>query len=133
MALTYLDSCIVIHATEETSVGAKLRELMMNAENERFAISPLVRLESLIRPLRTDDLSLHARRVEMLDACTSLEISERCFGLATHIRARHGLDTADALHLAAAGLAECDRIWTTDRELLAAAPGFAVDVLGESA
>lgn len=132
MGLTYLDLCMVILATEESSVGAKLRDLMSNAEGESFAISPLVRMESLLRPLRTDDVDLRTRRVEVLDACKSLDISERCFSLATLIGARHGLDTADALHLAAAGLAECDRIWTTDRELLAAAPGFAVDVLSKS-
>ena len=46
--------------------------------------------------------------------CVSPPTSER----------RHGLDTADALHLATAGLAECDQIWTTDREARRRGPWF---------
>lgn len=128
MGLTYLDSCVVIHASEETTMGASLRSRIQESAGDRFVISPLVRLESLVRPLRTNDRGLLSRRTQILDGCESLEISERSYALATHIRATHGLDTADALHVATAGLADCDQIWTTDKQLVDAAPGFAVDV-----
>lgn len=129
MTATYLDSCVVINASEESALGDRLRARISGAGSARFVVSPLVRLEALVRPLRSGDADLLARRRQILDNCESAPISERCYELATHIRARHGLDTADALHVAAASEADCDELWTSDRRLLSAAPGFAIDVL----
>ena len=43
------------------------------------------------------------------------------FDLATDLRARHGLKTPDALHLATALEQGCDEFWTRDRRLESAA------------
>lgn len=39
------------------------------------------------------------------------------FDLATELRARHGLKTPDALHLAAAIACGCNELWTNDGRL----------------
>ncbi|WP_295455473.1 PIN domain-containing protein [uncultured Thiodictyon sp.] len=50
-------------------------------------------------------------------------LSRPVFDLATDLRARYRLKTADAMHLAAAIIYGCDEFWTNDRRLDQAAAG----------
>lgn len=127
---SFLDATAVICATEDSPQGRTLRDHMTRAAGDEFAVSPLVRMESLVRPLRTGDRNLLRRRLELLESCRSLRIDARTYELALHIRAAHNLSTPDAIHLATAGQHDCDRLITGDRQLLESAPGFAVSHAG---
>lgn len=48
-------------------------------------------------------------------------LDSTAFDLATELRARHGLKTPDALHLAAAIASGCGELWTNDGRLTRAA------------
>lgn len=127
--MIYLDSFIVIYAVEDDSErGARVRQLLADASDEVVAISPLVMLECLVGPLRDDDLALadHYRRAfeqfRVLDAGVAEHLR------AAEIRARQGMRTPDAIHLAVAQLSGCRALWTNDSRLAAASHGLAVDV-----
>ncbi|MBI5309912.1 MAG: PIN domain-containing protein [Actinobacteria bacterium] len=132
MRMVFLDSCVVIEASEQSRKGARLRARFAELASVELAISPLVRLESLVRPIRDRDTERLAVRQSLLDRCVQLPIDDAMYALATHIRARHGLSTADSVHVATASRHGCDEFWTDDRQLLRAAPGFVIDVFGEA-
>lgn len=129
MGLIYLDSSVLIDAIGVSSDrGVRTRaHLAKSAGAGTFAISPLVNLECMVRPIRTGHGA--GATQTFLNRFRRLEITERAYELATHIRAIHALGVPDALHFATARLAECDMLWTFDRALIAAAPSFAVDPL----
>jgi predicted nucleic acid-binding protein len=129
MTLAYLDSSIIIHATDQTDDGQRVRERIAAAGATDFLISPLVRMESLVRPVRANDTEWIKEREELLDQFVESPIERRAFDLATHMRARHMISTADAIHIATASLNDCDEVWTTDKQLVRSIPRFAVDVL----
>ncbi|MDM4764273.1 PIN domain-containing protein [Galbitalea sp. SE-J8] len=60
----------------------------------------------------------------MLDA--DLAVHER----AAELRARHGLRTPDAIHLAVAQRHRCSSLWTNDSRLAPASRDLAVDLMG---
>jgi predicted nucleic acid-binding protein len=124
--MQYLDSCVVIDAVAPTDEGVLLREQLASS-SMAFATSPLVRMESCVRPLRLNDKSTLAARLDLIDGCRMLTIDNTCFELAAHIRAAHAFATPDAIHLATASLGGCDRFLTDDQRILDALPGFAVD------
>lgn len=127
---TYLDASAVIHASQDSPIGQRLRGQIESACDETFAVSPLVRMESLVRPTRTGNREHLRRRLTILEGCTTLPIDAETFRLATHVRAAHNLSTPDAIHLATAGQHDCDRLITGDRKLLRIAEGFVIDVAG---
>lgn len=127
--MIYLDSCIVIYAVEDDSArGQAVRQRLAKAGDEVIAIAPLVMLECLVGPYRSDDLALadHYRRA--FDQFRILESGIADHVRAAELRARQGLRTPDALHLATAQLAGCRELWTNDSRLAAASHGLAVDV-----
>lgn len=128
MGLTYVDSCVIIDAmlnSEER--GDIARNAIEGAQADTVCTSPLVELECLIRPFRIGDQQWIAATRGALGRFRSLEITARCYELAAHLRAIHGLKTADSLHLATASLGGCNQLWTNDSQLLAAMPGFATE------
>lgn len=129
MGLIYLDSSILIDAMSVSSErGLRTRRRLADVENsETLAISPLVNLECMVRPLRSGEGVGAAQG--FLDRFRRLEITTRAFELATHIRAVHALGVPDALHFATAQLADCKTLWTFDRSLISAAPSFAINPL----
>jgi predicted nucleic acid-binding protein len=129
VGLTYLDSSVIIHAADDSEGGSRVRELLAGDSKNKFLISPLVRMESLVRPTRDNDAFRIRAREHVLGEFAQCQIKARTFELATHIRARHGLSTADAIHIAAANLSDCDAVWTTDKKLARRLPNFAVDIL----
>jgi predicted nucleic acid-binding protein len=129
LTLTYLDSSIIIHATDQSEDGRRVRELLAAKTDGEFLISPLVRMESLVRPVRANDSEQISEREELLDQFIEAPIDRRAFEVATHMRARHLLSTADAIHVATASLSECAAVWTADKRLVRSIPNFAIDVL----
>ncbi|MEF3402627.1 type II toxin-antitoxin system VapC family toxin [Agromyces sp. CCNWLW203] len=128
--MIYVDSCILIYAIEdETERGDRVRRGLGDAGGTRVAISPLVMQECLVGPLRDDDLGLRDHYLRAFEQFELLELGVPQFMRAAELRARTGLRTPDALHLAVAQLAECAELWTNDSRLAAASHGLAVDIV----
>jgi uncharacterized protein len=131
--LVYCDSMILIYyldhvgpfQSQAASRFAKLRE-----SGDRLAVSNLTRLECRVTPLRTGDL-LTLGKFDAFFALSDVRhvpIDTPVFDRATRIRATHAFRTVDALHLAAAAQAGCDRFLTNDVRL-AKFPDILVEVL----
>lgn len=126
MGLIYLDSCLLIYFVENhPRWGRHIRDAIEEAGGERLAISPLVKCECLVGPLRRGDAMLESDFKEAFGRFVTLELSERVYEQAARLRARFGLRTPDALHLACAQHHRCDALWTNDGRLSAASLGLA--------
>jgi uncharacterized protein len=75
---------------------------MADQPGNAFAVSSLVKLECLVKPLRTDDLNMQRRHETGLSEFVQLALPESVFLNAARLRARFNLETQDALHLACA-------------------------------
>lgn len=117
MGLIYLDSSIVISALQDAGdLGARVRAALSTTA-EIPATSDLVRLECRVRPVREGDFALAAEFDRMLDQFERLTLGADVYRVAADIRARFGLRTPDALHVAVAQVHHCDALWTSDRRL----------------
>ena len=112
----YLDSCVLIYALD----GAPHLQQRTLLQLEHYAqadwvISDLVRMECLVGPLRTaDQIRLLAFRSFFSD-CTVVPLHPQVMERAAELRASTRLQTADAIHLAAAVHWGCDALLTNDR------------------
>ena len=130
MGLIYLDSCLVIYAFEDDARwGLPVKAAMAAAAPSEFAISPLVRFECLVGPMRSGNLQLQRHYEEGLRQFRQLAMPDAVYVLGATLRARHGLKPPDALHLATAQWHRCDALWTHDTRLGRAAHGLAMDIL----
>ena len=130
MGLIYLDACLLIYAIEEHPVWAdKVRAALKSESDARFAISPLIKLECLVKPLKISDIALQRRYEAGFNELVQLPMTETIFLQAAMLRARFTLKTPDALHLACAQHHGCTALWTNDDRLAAAGHGLAVNVL----
>lgn len=130
MGLIYLDSCLVIYAFENDAVfGESARQALSREPAGRFAISPLVKFECLVGPIRNGNPILRRYYEEGLAGFVQLPLPEPVFVLGAELRARFGLRSPDALHLAAAQHHGCDALWTNDERLAASSRGLATNVL----
>ena len=130
MGLIYLDACLLIYAIEEHPVWAdKVRAALKSEIDARFAISPLIKLECLVKPLKTGDIALQRRYEAGQNELVQLSMPETIFLQAAMLRARFGLKTPDALHLAAAQHHGCTALWTNDDRLEQAGHGLVRNVL----
>ncbi|KZM78945.1 type II toxin-antitoxin system VapC family toxin [Cellulosimicrobium sp. I38E] len=127
--MIYLDTCLVIYLAEDAERGAHVRGLLARHGEEEFAISPLVRLECLVGPLRSGDVELEDRYRAALRLFAEVPLDATVFERAARLRAASSLRTPDALHLAAAQVHGCRALWTNDARLAVAGRGLAVDVL----
>lgn len=129
MRRAYVDSCLFIYWVEQKAPQAEtaLRWLADNAD-AALHVSPLVRLEILVKPLRLKQTTLVDAYELLLSGQTWLSIDDAIFAKALDLRARFGLKTPDALHLATAQHHGCDEIWTNDDRLNRAAGVKAVNV-----
>jgi predicted nucleic acid-binding protein len=126
----YLDSCIVIYVAEDGSArGERLRARLADLDDEVVAISPLVMLECLVGPFRDENLLLSDRYERLFEQFHLVDIDVHAYRRAAELRARHGIRTPDALHVAAAQLGGCRALWTNDTRLAKHTHGFAVDAL----
>ena len=132
MSKIYLDSCIVIYFVEKHPVYAgKIETLISNlAENDTLCLSPLIRLECMVMPLRTNDSELKRHYESFFKGQEMLEITGERFDEAAQLRADfNSLKTPDALHLATALHHECNELWTNDNRLNSVAPSLIKNIL----
>jgi predicted nucleic acid-binding protein len=116
----YLDSCVIIFLIEGPE---PLRTAIRDQVTQPLWVSDLGRLECQVLPLRESNQVLLQRYQAFFasDDVRSVSLTAEVFDLATELRARHRIQTPDALHLAAALSAGCDEFWTNDFRLSAAA------------
>ena len=132
MESVYLDSCLVIYFIEEhPRFGSAISQAIEANANMRFCISPLVELECLVMPLRQCNQALIDRYEMFFQDYVRLEINADTYRSAAELRARHGLKTPDALHLATAQSHSCTGFWTNDERLHTIAGRLAVNVLAQ--
>lgn len=128
--MIYVDTCLVVYAFEDHPVwGAKAREALAAVPAGCLAISSLVKLECLVAPLRTNNLTLQSHYERGLAHFSLLALTDEVFMRAAELRARFSLRTSDALHLAAAQCHGCEALWTNDNRLAQASRGLAQQVL----
>lgn len=134
MSKIYLDACIVIYFVEKHPIYAAEIEALINGlgVNDTLCYSPLVRLESLVMPLRTNDTILQGYFESFFNAQEILEIKVECFDTAARLRADYrSLKIPDSIHLATALHHHCDEFWTNDNRLNAVAPTLVKNVLSK--
>jgi uncharacterized protein len=130
VGLIYLDACLLIYACEShPGFGPAVKTALAREPAESFAVSPLTRMECLVKPIRTGNFTLQRYYEDSLECFTWLSMNDAIFDLATQLRARHGLRTPDALHLACAQQHGCTALWTNDDRLAAASHGLAINVI----
>jgi predicted nucleic acid-binding protein len=130
VGLIYLDACLVIYLVERhPSWGDAIAGKLAEAADARFGISPLVKCECLVGPLKRGDLVLEQAYMELFERLLPFEMPEPVYLQAARQRARFGLKTPDALHLACAQHHRCDALWTNDERLTRASHGLAVNIL----
>lgn len=130
--MIYVDTCLAIYAIEDQgSHGDAARSLFQNPA-ARFAISPLVMMEALVAPIRSNDGRIIDAYHRLFTGWEMIELDFDDYVRAAELRAANpGLKTVDALHLATARLAGCTALWTNDKRLTAASGDFAVDVIND--
>jgi hypothetical protein len=130
VGLIYLDACLLIYLTERhVHWGGLIADAMTRAPNARFGISPLVKCECLVGPIRRGDPVLERAYNELFGVFASLAMPESVYLQAAQLRARFTLRTPDALHLACAQHHRCEALWTNDNRLAQASHGLARNVL----
>ena len=130
MGVIYLDACLVIYLTEEHARwGGPVAAAIQRAGQTRFAISPLVKCECLVAPIKRGDPVLERAYTELFGVFVSLAMPESVYLQAALLRARFALRTPDALHLACAQHHRCEALWTNDDRLAQASHGLARNVL----
>jgi len=125
----YLDTCCIIYLIEEVpGFSAPMRAHLAHNADVVLCVSPLVRLETLIKPLADNNPALVQDYEDFLAEHRWLPMNDADFDYATRLRATHRLKTPDALHLATALRHSCTEFWTNDDRLNKAATGIAVNV-----
>jgi predicted nucleic acid-binding protein len=131
VGLIYFDACLLIYLIERhTRWGDAVASAMAQAGETRFGISPLVKCECLVGPIKRGDPVLREAYVELFDRFVFLAMPETVYLQAAELRARFGLRTPDALHLACAQHHRCAALWTNDDRMARASHGLASNVLG---
>jgi uncharacterized protein len=130
MGLIYLDSCLLIYLTEQHACwGTVVAKAMQDRPSALFAISPLVKCECLVGPLKRGDPVLEQSYSGLFDCLVTLDMPEDVYLQAARLRVRFNLKTPDALHLACAQHHRCDQLWTNDDRLQRAAHGLVWNIL----
>lgn len=128
--MIYLDACLVIYLVERhPRFGARVAGAIRAVPDARFAVSPLVKLECLVGPIQRADLVLQGAYADLFDAFATLAMPEVVYLQAAHLRARFGLKTPDALHLACAQHHRCEALWTNDDRMVQASHGLVRRIL----
>jgi uncharacterized protein len=128
----YLDACCFIYLVEgeptwRAAVEHRLRAL---SGSTRLVTSQLTRLECRTKPTRDNDRAL-LERYDALFAASRVvvvEVSASVIDRATLLRAKHGLKSPDAIHLATAIEHGASSLWTADA-VFARAGEIAVELL----
>ena len=132
MRRVYLDACAVIYLLESVEPFSKnARHFLVRNADAVLCVSPLVRMEVLIKPLRESSIQLVADYEDFLAAQHWLSINDSTFDLALKLRVQHGLKTPDALHLATAIQHSCNEFWTNDDRLNRSVGSLAVNMFAD--
>ncbi len=130
MGLIYLDACILIYYVQShPHWGGFVAQAIARNAGARLAVSPLVKCECLVGPMKRGDLVLQREFGEVFALLAPLDMPEMVYLAAAELRARFGLKTPDALHLACAQHHRCDALWTNDDRLARASRGLARNIL----
>jgi uncharacterized protein len=130
VGLIYLDACLLIYLIERHARwGEAVASAIARAAGVRFGISPLVKCECLVGPIKRGDPVLRQGYIELFDRLVSLAMPEPVYVQAAELRALFGVRTPDALHLACAQHHGCESLWTNDDRLARASHGLARNVL----
>ena len=133
--MIYLDSCLLIYLIERPNdqgrmVSATLATAqLVRVDQQSLAISPLVKCECLVGPIKRGDPMLEQAYNELFLQFVSLDMPEVIFLQAAELRARFGINTPDALHLACAQHHDCEELWTNDERLIRVSHGMARNIL----
>lgn len=128
--MIYLDSCLVIYLVEEhVRWGETVAGLLDEKASRGFAVSPLVKCECLVGPIRSGNATLHREYRELFDEFTLLPMPEIVFLRAAELRAHSRIKLPDALHLACAEYDRCDELWTNDDRLTRVSHALARNIL----
>jgi len=127
----YLDSAPIIYLIENVSPYVDLLAQRLSSGDVRQVCSDLTRLECRVKPLRDDETALLTAFDTYFAEIISetVPLSRTVIDRATEIRARYGVKTPDAIHLACAIVAKCDLFLTNDKQL-ARFNEIAVEVVG---
>ena len=124
-----LDAAPVIYAVEQVPGYGAAVDARLAAFGVMPVTSELTRLECRVKPLREGDTEpLADLDAFVADAVTVVALTREVIDRATELRARHGVKTPDAIHLAAAGASGCEVFLTNDHRL-AHVPGISVEVV----
>ena len=130
MGLIYVDTCLLIYLTEShPQWGARVATAIARAGGHLFCLSPLTKCECLVGPMRSGDMALQMRYEALFKEFSTIDMPESVYLMAAGLRARFGLKTPDALHLACAQHHGCDALWTNDERLTQAGDGLARNIL----
>ena len=130
MGLIYLDACVLIYAVERSPLyGERVLQALDHEAASGFAISSLVKLECLVRPLKDGDFVLQRRYEDAFAQLELLALPDSVYIEAAQLRSRFALRTPDALHLACAQHHGCAALWTNDGRLAQASHGLAQNVV----
>jgi predicted nucleic acid-binding protein len=130
VGLIYLDACLLIYLTEQHARwGGPVADAMVRAQDARFGISPLVKCECLVGPIKRGDAVLRRAYMNLFDRFTLLEMPEPVYLQAAELRGRFGVRTPDALHLACAQHHGCAALWTNDDRMAQVSHGLAANIL----
>lgn len=131
MTKIFLDSCIIIYLIEKYPIYASSVETAMKSvANGIYYFSPLVRLECLVMPLRTNDAALQKLYASFFKSRNLLNITSSVYNQAAQLRADFSsLKTPDAIHLATAEFYDCDEFWTNDNRLDKISPNLVKNIL----
>jgi predicted nucleic acid-binding protein len=122
----YLDTAFCIYLIEDPAErGTRARQLIDS--DEEFAVSPLVLMECLVKPLQESATALEDDYRATLGEFRMLDIPPAAYERATRLRATTGVKTPDAIHWATAALHGCVEIWTGDTSFATKSAGFAID------
>jgi predicted nucleic acid-binding protein len=134
MRRPYVDACLFIYWVERAGPVAEAAvRWLENQAGAAMCVSPLVRLEVLVKPMRVGNQAVVQSYEALLAKQEWLSMNDNIFARALGLRAKHGLKTPDALHLATALHHGCTEFWTNDGRLKNAAGALAVNVLEATA
>lgn len=130
MKRIYLDSCILIYLIEKhPEHSPKITTTLENLSEYQLAVSPLLHMEVLVKPLQNGNILLKQQYEDFLAQQIWLPIPEIVYEQALQLRVEHRLKTPDALHLAIARYHCCTDFWTNDDRLNIAANDLSVNIL----
>ncbi len=126
----YLDAAPVIYLVENTQPFAASVEAYLSRSGVELVASDLTRLECRVKPMRDGDSVLVRQFDDFFGAVVHeiVPLSRAVMDHATEIRARLGIRTPDAMHVAAALAGRCDIFLTNDHRLDRAV-GIKVDIV----